>query len=200
MSNFLPVNIYTDAAGGNAALIKNGIGGFCPPNDWFYIPWTPLVRENRPNTNGTKFANKLCCLEGLAALTGLATVPEIARNSEIAIHCDNSAFVAVYKKKHSSCLYSYTVAKALHDVSKALGATTKVIKTKRCSGPGEEAADALSKGDWSRAWSFMPHKKTNPGRIPVSILEWMTNPEPDLDLGSKILHDMSKYTDVLFTE
>ena len=50
---------------------------------------------------------------------------------------------------------------------------------------------------WPRAWSFMPKKNTNPGRIPVLILRWMTNPEPDLDLGKKIMYDMSKYTDVL---
>jgi hypothetical protein len=28
---------YTDAAGGSQNKIKNGAGGFCPPNNWFYI-------------------------------------------------------------------------------------------------------------------------------------------------------------------
>ena len=40
------------------------------------------------------------------------------------------------------------MAKAIHDVSTALGAVTKLVKMHRCSGPAEEAADALSKGDW----------------------------------------------------
>ena len=40
------------------------------------------------------------------------------------------------------------MAKAIHDVGVGLGCKVSVLKTRRCSGPGEEAADALSKGDW----------------------------------------------------
>ena len=200
MGSMDPVLVFTDAAGGNAAKIRNGAGGFIPPRDWFYMPWTPLIRENRPNTLGTKFANKMCCLEGLAALIGLVTVPDLARNREVNILCDNAAFVACYKKKHSGCEYAYTVAKAIYDVSIGLGAVTKVVKTRRCSGPFEEAADALSKGDWERAWEFMPHKHEDPGRIPRAILQWSSNPSPDLNLGEKVLQDMSMYTEVLFSK
>ena len=67
----------------------------------------------------------------------------------------------------------------------------------RCSGQGEIAADALSKGDWEMAWDTMPEKDTNPGRIPVSVLIWIADPVPDLDLGHRILLDMMKYTKVL---
>ena len=75
-----------------------------------------------------------------------------------------------------------------------------MVKTKRCSGQGEIAADALSKGDWDTAWLNMPDRDVDPGRIPRSILIWINNPIPDLDLGKKILKDMSKYTDTLFIE
>ena len=94
MGSMDPVLVFTDAAGGNAAKIRNGAGGFIPPRDWCYMPWTPLIRENRPNTLGTKFASKMCCLEGLAALIGLVTVPDLVRNREVNILCDNAAFVA----------------------------------------------------------------------------------------------------------
>ena len=67
----------------------------------------------------------------------------------------------------------------------------------RCSGQGEVAADALSKGDWSTAWMSMPLKQDDPGRIPVSLLKWIADPTPDLELGSKILSDMMSYTKVL---
>ena len=67
----------------------------------------------------------------------------------------------------------------------------------RCSGLGEVAADALSKGDWSTAWMSMPLKQDDPGRIPVSLLKWIADPTPDLELGSKILSDMMSYTKVL---
>ena len=67
----------------------------------------------------------------------------------------------------------------------------------RCSGQGEVAADALSKGDWSTAWMSMPLKQDDPGRIPVSLLKWINNLAPNLELGFKILTDMMEYTKVL---
>ena len=99
-----PVQIFTDAAGGNASNIKNGAGGFCPPGSWFYMPWPKLIRENRENTEGVKFGSKLCTLEGFAALLGLVTNPDEVRNSEANIFCDNAGFVGVYRKHHSKCI------------------------------------------------------------------------------------------------
>ena len=195
-----PVNIYTDAAGGDREKIRNGVGGFTPPGDWFYVPYPPLIRENRANTGGTKFAHKLCSLEGFAALCGLATIPDLARNRDVIIHCDNAAFVAVFRKRHSKCEYAYAVAKALNDLAKGLGARVKVVKTRRCSGVGEIAADALSKGNWEQAWACMPKKNEDPGRIPKTALKWIANPSPDMDLGHKILSDMSKYPKVLYLD
>ena len=130
MGNMCPILVYTDAAGGNASKIGNGIGGFCPPNNWFYMPWSDLIRSNRPNSEGTKFAHKMCSLEGLAALVGLATIANRARNQEVHILCDNSAFVAAYRKKHSTCAYAYTVAKAINDVGEGLSCVVKIVKTK----------------------------------------------------------------------
>jgi hypothetical protein len=78
-----------------------------------------------------------------------------------------------------------------------LGCRVRVTKTRRCSGKGETAADALSKGEWETAWDLMPQKNTDPGVIPVSLLVWITNPVPDLNLGRRVLSDMAKYTKVL---
>ena len=197
MEDMKPINIFSDAAGGDASKLKNGAGGFIPPSDWFYMPWSKLIREDRLNSEGVPFAHKLCTLEGLAALIGLTTIPDRARNRQVVIHCDNMGFVQVFKKGHSSCPYAYTVAKALFDVAQGLAARVRVVKTKRCSGMGEIAADALSKGDWEEAWLNMPLKKTDPGRVPRAILQWAENPTTDIDLGEKILADMRKFTDVL---
>ena len=131
-------------------------------------------------------------------MASFASVTELTRNKDVTILCDNSAFVAVFKKKHSKCEYTYTVAKALYDVAAGVGAIVRVEKTKRCSSPYEEAADALSKGDWIRAWDNMPQKNEDPGRIPCALLQWANNPTPDMNLGYKILSDMSSYTKVLF--
>ena len=120
MESMRPVHIFSDAAGGDASNIKNGIGAFTPQHHWIYMPWPPIIRDNRMNSEGTRFANKLCTLEGFAALAAVTAIPEVARNRELIVHCDNSGFVAVYKKKHSKCEYAYTVAKALHDVGEGL--------------------------------------------------------------------------------
>ena len=105
-----PVYVYSDAAGGDIGKIKNGIGGFIPPSDWMCMNWPSLIRENRENSLGVKFAHRLCSLEGLAALATLATVPNMARNRDMIVLCDNAAFKEV-QKKHSKCEYAYTIAK-----------------------------------------------------------------------------------------
>ena len=186
-SRMNPVPIFTDAAGGDISKIKNGAGGFCPPSSWFYMPWPKLVQENRENSLGVKFRHKLCSLEGFAALLGLATNPDVVRNNEATILCDNAGFVGVYAKRHSRCEYAYTIAKALNDIALGLACKLNVVKTRRCSGTGEEAADSLSKGDWDWAWSNMPDKDVDPKRIPRVLVHWISNPYPDLELGKKTL-------------
>ena len=71
-------------------------------------------------------------------------------------------------------------------------------KTPRVSGQGEMVADALSKGDWGRAWPLMPEKEEDPQYIPRTLLRWINDPYPDMSLGLKVLKEMSHYTDVLY--
>ena len=151
MESMLTRKVFTDTAGGSSSSIKNGVGGFCPPFNWFYFPWPPLIRENRGNIYGVRFAHKLSCLEGFGVLLGLVTIPDVARNRGLEIRTDNAGFVGIFKKKHSACTYSYTIAKAEYDVACGLACKVNVVKTPRVSGVGEEVADALSKGDWERA-------------------------------------------------
>ena len=61
--------------------------------------------------------------------------------------------MAVFRKHHSRCPYAYTIAKALADLGEGLACKVKVEKTKRCSGDGEIAAYALSKGEWDNPWA-----------------------------------------------
>ena len=72
-----------------------------------------------------------------------------------------------------------------------------VTKTKRCSGEGELAADAISKGQWDLVKQYIPNKKDDPEFIPRVLLRWISNLVPDLELGSRILSEMSTYTKVL---
>ena len=123
--------IFTDAAGGAEGKYKNGIGGFSPPHSWFYMPWPERIRCDIPTSLGIRFARKLSALEGFAALVGLASMPDVSRNSEVRLLCDNSGFVYSYEAKHSKCPYVYTIAKAINDVSVGLACNVKVVKTLR---------------------------------------------------------------------
>ena len=133
MESILIKKVYTDAAGGAEGKMKNGIGGFSPPSNWFYVPWPARIRFNIPSSLGVRFASKLSALEGFAALVGLVSMPEVMRNSEVKLFCDNSGFVYSYQAKHSKCPYVYTIAKAIHDVGKGLACRVQVVKTPRCS-------------------------------------------------------------------
>ena len=125
--------IYTDAAGGAEGKIKNGIGGYSPPSNWFYMPWPVRVRFNIPTSLGVRFASKLSALEGFAALVGLVSMPNEVRNCEVRLLCDNAGFVYSYQAKSSKCAYVYSIAKAINDVSEGLACKVKVVKTPRCS-------------------------------------------------------------------
>ena len=197
MSSIRATVVFSDAGGGSENKIKNGIGGVIFPKIWYYLPWPALVRQNRENSLGVKFAFKLSTLEGFGALVGLATVPDLVRNAEVVMMNDNSGFVDAFRKKHSSCPYLYTVSKAVADLSRGLNCQVRVLKTKRCSGEGERAADALSKGEWHQAWTLIPDKNPEPAFIPRTLIKWISNPVPDLQLGQKVLEEMSKYTAVL---
>ena len=96
------------------------------------------------------------------------------------IKIDNAGFVGIYRKKHSSCPYAYTVTKAKYDVSLGLACKVTVSKTPRVSGIGEVVADALSKGDWNTAWPLMPGKNVDPAFITVVLRKWISNPVPDM--------------------
>ena len=183
---------------------------------WFYVPWPQIIRDNRENSLGVKFAHKLSFLEGFGALLGLVMAHDKARNSQIELMNDNAGFVYVYKRKHSSCPYTYTVAKAIHDVGIGLNCKVNtqisfnnylisllkvsVTKTKRCSSEGELVADALSKGDWQKAKFYMPDKRVDPEFIPRVLLKWIRNPLPDMRLGEKVLSEMSSYSKVLHAD
>ena len=142
MESILVKKIYTDAAGGAEGKLKNGVGGYCPPNNWFYMPWPTLIRYNTPSSLGVRFASKLSTLEGFGALIGLVSMADEVRNGAVRLLCDNSGFVYSYESKHSKCPYVYTIAKAIHDVSEGLACSVKVVKTPRYSS-GMQCGTAL---------------------------------------------------------
>ena len=97
-----------------------------------------------------------------------------------------------WTKGSSTCLYAATISKALFDLARGLDIRVDVAKTGRMTGPGERAADALSKGDFDRAWEDIGNiREERQRRVPRVIEEWIQDPVPDTELGKRILEELA---------
>ena len=188
---------WTDAAGGSYHKVGHGLGGVMGQN-WFYLPWPKWINMNQCNSKGVKFSRKLTCLEMLGPLVLVSTFPDVIRNTQVVVYVDNQGACDIYRKGYStSCLYSYTVAKALWEVSQALNCTVLVKKIRRCSDKGSLAADALSKASFTTFYNLVPRRKVEPGRVPRSVLRWLEDPRDDLKLGESLLRELASTTMIL---
>ena len=150
---------WTDAAGGSTSHVGAGLGGLVPPFRYFYLPWPQWLNKGESNTDGVVFSSKLTCLELLGPLVLLVTCGDLAAGGHLRCYVDNQVSleivqlstvsqgaVDVYKKGHSTkCVYSSTIAKAIYEVSEAIGATMTIEKIRRCSDRGSYTADMVSK-------------------------------------------------------
>ena len=193
------INIFTDAAGGGEKGEKEGgMGGVTwgvPAMNrmmWTQHKWPEWLLAGERNSLGVRFAEKLTTLEGLACLTQLAVGHKELGGAQVRLWCDNSGFVHAFAKGSSTCLYAATISKALFDLARGLDIRVDVAKTGRMSGPGERAADALSKGDLERAWEDIGNVREEKRRkIPKVIEEWVRDPVPDTELGKRILEELA---------
>lgn len=193
------VNIYTDAAGGGVMGEKDGgMGGVTwevPCRDrmmWMMFRWPQWLLDEKESSLGVGFSKKLTTLEGLACLTQLAVGHRELKGCKVRLWCDNAGFVAAWNKGSSTCLYVATISKALYEVARGLDIGVDVAKTGRMSGPGERAADALSKGDMERAWKDIGEVRENRARrVPRVIQDWIRDPVPDPDMGKRILQELA---------
>ena len=122
----------------------------------------------------------------------------MCRNTELVVYVDNKGACDIWRKGFStSCFYSYSIAKALNDVSRGLNCRVHVTKIARCSDSGSIAADAISKADFKLFRAVMPDYNRAMCNIPVTIQRWLSDPRVDMELGDKILLEMSKSQQVL---
>ena len=175
---------WSDAAGGSLTKVGQGVGGVVPPNLWVYIPWPAFINNNKPNTDGVKFARKPTCLELCGPLIMLCGAPSMYRNTELVVYVDNQGSVDIWRKGFStSCFYSYTIVKAINDVARGLNAKVHIQKITRCSDAGSLAADALSKANFKMFKELMPTHNVEMCRVPRSFLHWLRDPVVTMDLG-----------------
>ena len=105
--------------------------------------------------------------------------------------CPILGFVFAMESGSSTCLHVATISKALVDLARGLDVGLRVTKTGRMSGPGERAADALSKSDFSRAWEDIGNVREKTKRmVPKCIRDWVSDPVPDPELGLRILEEL----------
>ena len=192
---------FTDAAGGSFHSLGNGVGGVVFPSTWFYYNWPRNIQRNWQNSLGVGFKAKLTCLEGVGVLLAVCAAYQEIRGGALEVFCDNQGTVDISKKGYSTaCPYSYTIVKAAFDVAYALNCQLVVTKIRRCTGKGAILADKLSKADFSTLTEEMPGMKEDPGFLPRTILKWLHDPFPDMDLGKAIVREMSSYVDVIIPE
>ena len=188
--------ISTDAAGGSGAL-GVGMGGCVQLAGhnlkWFFCPWPRRIKYNMKNSDGISLGQKLSMLEGAAVLTGLTTAaPSLTGRAATAL-CDNAGFCYAWVNRGSRDLLTYTITKAVHDVAEGLGVHIVVRKITRCSDQLSEAADALSKCEFKRAFENMGEdREVEPMRIPRAILDWLQDPVETATLGRKILKEIKE--------
>ena len=111
---------------------------------------------------------------------------------------DNEGSVRMYEKGWTTkCQLSNTLLVAINQVASALGVDLFIHKIRRCSNNQAKAADALSKMDLVDFRKCMPGANKGPERVPRSLTRWIADPVPDRFLGTKILAEMSTFTQLL---
>ena len=167
-SCFLP--IYTDASGvhDNRNAFKRGAG---------VIIDNTLVRFVWPG-NSTWISNhgrSTTLLESIAALQGLLTAITLHGRRTYTIFCDNAGTCHSFRKGSCKCLYTWTVLKALDDLASGTMSIVSILKTRRCSGYGENVADAIAKGDII-SLANMGLQKASWSRPSRVLMDWIKKP------------------------
>ena len=133
----------------------------------------------------------------MASLIVVAAAHKLCRGRSLNVWVDNAGAVEVYKKGYSrNCRLCSTIAKAAATVAAGIGCRLEVLKITRCSSPGAQMADHLSKAKFTNfrevaeaaGWNL----KGAPAAIPTSLLRWLDRPGPYDGLGAEILRDIGR--------
>ena len=192
------LKIYPDAAGGTLDHLGRGVGVVIQGKAWAYLPYRTKINGGFPAYDGKSLANKLSVWELVGPLLALVTAPELLKNKQAVAYVDNIGSVIIYKKGWSTvCNLANTIVRAIYLVATALHCDFWIEKITRCSNHGAEAADALSKCDYTRFLENMPGAEAQPRVVPSTLLAWMEDPVPDRELGGRILEEMSQSVELM---
>ena len=98
--------------------------------------------------------------------------------------------------KWPSVVPSWTVLKALDDLATGTMSIVSIVKTRRCSGYGENVADAIAKGDMLSLSTMGLQNATwsRPSRV---LMDWVKKPVVTPILGKMLLDELSAFMDVI---
>ena len=80
----------------------------------------------------------------------------------------------------------------MNEVGRSLNCRVHVSKITWCSDKGSVTADTLSKADLPMFRSIMPEHNKLMREVPKAIRRWLSDLEVDMELGHKILCEMSE--------
>ena len=196
------IECWSDAAGGTTLNPWHGVGAVTSLW-WAYMPWGHKINSGQDAGRGRRLDRVMSALELLGPLLAISAGYQWCRFVPVKVWVDNAAAVHIWRKGYStSCPLSSTIVKAIHDIASAIGCRMEIVKITRCSTPGAEMADALSKGHFLRFWAV--HKEAKEFEVPLdmawvpkALTTWVLDPKEDSQLGDRILEELSMYTPVL---
>ena len=112
------------------------------------------------------------------------------------MNCDNIGFTWAFYNGDSKDELVYTPANALSDMADGLGIVIQVFYQRRRMELGDQLADHLSKGEWKQVEAIWPEEVQWTGRPSRVLAAWIERPRVVLDLGRKLLLELSERLDV----
>ena len=192
------MHAYTDSAGGTTASLGRGAGAVIAPSWWCYLPWGEVINGYKKFEDGVMFRNKMSAWELVGPLLVLTAGVDRVRNRNLIIPVDNAGSVAIFQKGWcTSCLLCSTLVLAISEVAASINCRVEIVKIARCSTDLAEAADAISKAEFSRMRRLMPGASVGPARVPRALLQWINNPVRDRNLGGRLLEEMDVERNIL---
>ena len=196
------IDVYTDSAGGSSITTGHGAGAVTS-GWWAFVPWSKAINLGYTCSKGRSLARVMSALELVGPLLTVSSGYSWCKNTPVRIWVDNAGSVFIWKKGYStSCELSTTLVKAIAHVASGLGCRVDLVKISRCSTPMASMADALSKGAFTRFWNLARSDEVHkmclePAWVPSALLQWISSPSYDLDLGHKILTQIAEKTKIL---
>ena len=181
----------TDAAGGSLVHWGYGTGAVMGEHLWCYLPWGELINSDATYWDGKRLSNKMSAWELVGPLMVLTAGVELVSNRSLIIPVDNAGSMAIYQKGWcTSCMLCTTLALAISVVASSINCRLEIIKVRRCSTLGAEAADAFSKADFIKFRRLKPLSNLNPAIVPRTLVDWVLNPVEDRELGDRLLREL----------